>query len=253
MWKTKDSLPTSPFTTSARQSPAGVIYALEMRSSQTVRPSQTPGPLLARTVGEDSQASPGLEMDSPPSGARVYPPQERPRRRAVVSYVSTNLCDPFTAPLPECIDSSTLRLRLAEIADLELLFLWRNDVATRAASRFQHEVSLAEHRQWMLRTLGDPRRRLYIAVRGGHPVGTVRADFFQDYCELSWTVAPGWRGKGMGGLLVSLLAERIALPVRAEIRPGNTASERIARRCGMSLEGERNGMLQYGRPARGKP
>lgn len=160
---------------------------------------------------------------------------------------------PCALPAQNRIDSPTLYLRPADIDDFKLLFLWKNDPDTRAASRSQHLVSLPEHRQWLLRTLGDPWRRLYIAMREQHPVGTVRADFSPDFCELSWTVAPDWRGKGVGGLMVHLLAERIYLPVRAEIRPGNTASEQIAMRCGMSLEGERDGMLQYCRPTRRKP
>ncbi len=67
--------------------------------------------------------------------------------------------------------------------------------------------------------------------------------------ELSWTVSPIMRGAGIGKVMVSLLADSINEPIRAEIKPGNLASIRIAEEAGMMLKREDNGVLHYRRDA----
>jgi RimJ/RimL family protein N-acetyltransferase len=77
----------------------------------------------------------------------------------------------------------------------------------------------------------------------------VRADRDPDgTChELSWTVAPSARGRGLGISMVQLLLAEVSGPVRAEVKPGNPASVRIAEAAGMRFDCEREGVLHFRR------
>ena len=143
----------------------------------------------------------------------------------------------------------TLTLRPATLADAERLLRWRNDPATRAASHHAGEVPPDDHRRWLSESLQNPRRQLFIAESEGQAVGVVRADEGRDAIELSWTVAPEARGRGVGGQMVRLFAERFDRPVRAEVRAGNVGSARIAEKAGMTLDRRDGDVLHFTRPA----
>jgi RimJ/RimL family protein N-acetyltransferase len=140
-----------------------------------------------------------------------------------------------------------LRLRPATAADAALLLAWRNDEATRLASHNTERVHPEDHARWLDALLRNPARRLFIAEANGEPVGSVRADRDDDGAchELSWTVAPSARGRGLGAPMVRLLLAEVSGPVRAEVKPGNPASVRIAEAAGLCFEAERDGVLHY--------
>lgn len=137
------------------------------------------------------------------------------------------------------------------IDDAATLLAWRNDEQTRLASHNMDEVSMADHVAWLERVLTNPDRRLFIAKDDGAPVGTVRSDFDGTCSELSWTIAPGSRGRGYGKEMVRQLIAIIGLPVVAEIKAGNTASMKIAEAVGMQLDREETGVLYYSLEAAG--
>ena len=142
---------------------------------------------------------------------------------------------------------STLVLRRASIADGHLLYVWRSDPATRAASHQTGPIELAAHLAWLASALANPRRDIYIAEADGRPVGTVRVDRDPEAAEISWTVAPEARGRGVGSRMVAMAAAAIAGPIRAEIKPDNGASIRIAEAAGMQLDREDGGILHFRR------
>lgn len=133
------------------------------------------------------------------------------------------------------------------MADAELLHAWRNDSQTRAMSHSTGEVALAEHRTWLEKSLANESRRLYIFERYGRACGTVRVDLAGGVAELSWTVAPAFRRLGIGMKMVSLMAQEIDGPLRAEVKASNLASQKIARGAGMRLEHSQDGVLYFGR------
>jgi RimJ/RimL family protein N-acetyltransferase len=144
--------------------------------------------------------------------------------------------------------NESITLRSATIQDADLLLEWRNDPKTREASHNTGEVERNEHVSWLLRTLKNPNRRLLVAEENGTPVGTVRADFSESVWELSWTVAPSARGRGVAKQMVVLLASQIFEPIRAEVKAGNIASLQIAEHAGMEFDRETDGVLHYTRP-----
>jgi RimJ/RimL family protein N-acetyltransferase len=130
-----------------------------------------------------------------------------------------------------------LTLRPATSSDASLLRAWRNEPATRAASRNTAEVGEAEHRAWLARVLADPRRMLFVAERGGDPIGQVRLDAAGEGWEISVSLAPEARGAGLGSALIERGVEQLRAagregPVEAWVRADNAPSLRAFRRAG---------------------
>ena len=143
----------------------------------------------------------------------------------------------------------TIRLKPATARDAELLLEWRNDPDTVNSSHETGKVQREEHRSWLSRIIGTADRHLLVAEEKGSPVGTVRADFSNGVYELSWTVAPDYRGRGLGKQMIAMVARQITAPIRAEVKSNNVASVRIAEHAGMVFEREVNGVLHFTRPA----
>ena len=140
-------------------------------------------------------------------------------------------------------------LRIANIDDWKMLLAWRNDPETRTNSLDDRAISDDEHKKWLQQVLQNPNRRIYIVMENNEPVGSVRADFepTEHYHELSWTVAPEMRGKGIGKRMVKLLAETIPGKVYARVKKENISSARIAVFAGLQLINEEEGIVFYGR------
>jgi RimJ/RimL family protein N-acetyltransferase len=119
--------------------------------------------------------------------------------------------------------------------DAERLYLWRNDPDTRRNSRSQDPLDLRGHEEWLRASLQDPERKIYIVLESGVLVGTVRTDKQDDFLELSWTVAPEARGRGLGREMVLQFRDEV-IPnanIQASVRKGNVASEKIAGALGL--------------------
>ena len=132
------------------------------------------------------------------------------------------------------------RLRKASLDDAQLILDWRNDPEVRAVS-FQSEIiPLASHKQWMQRRLEDGRTRILIAEdEHNSPVGQIRFDISDDESTalISIVVDQANRGRGVGRLLIDDATELLfdssnVQTVIAQIKPGNTASERAFRATG---------------------
>ena len=136
--------------------------------------------------------------------------------------------------------TDNLRIRKATPADGKMLFEWRNDEETRRASGTTAPLEWDAHVKWFEKVLsgGFRGRMLYIVeTQMEDPVGTVRSDVRDDgFTEVSYTVSPKWRGKGMGKQMVIQFAQEFLAghKIAARIKKGsNLASEAIARALGL--------------------
>ncbi len=116
-----------------------------------------------------------------------------------------------------------MEIRPATMDDARRLFDWRNDPLTRAMSNNTDAVEWAGHVAWLERRLSRPEPMLFVAEVRSVPVGTFRVDGD----EISYTIAPEFRGLGYAVEMLRLAAERHG-PLRAEIKPENEASIRAA-------------------------
>jgi len=139
-------------------------------------------------------------------------------------------------------------LRKATKEDSQRLFEWRNDPETRQQSLNTVLVEQAEHEQWLAKSLANPDRQLFIFEENGTPVGTCRIDREtangREVFELSWTIAPEQRGKGLGK---KMLGELLALEtlrgklIKATIKSDNLASVKMAEKFGFHFERNEKG------------
>src|SRR5437868_647232 len=97
-----------------------------------------------------------------------------------------------------------IEFRPATLEDSKMLWVWRNDLETRICSLSSNEIPWDQHQAWLEKSLNDPNRKIYIATSFGKNVGTIRCDRSPDgTLELSWTIAPSERGKGLGSLILT--------------------------------------------------
>jgi UDP-2,4-diacetamido-2,4,6-trideoxy-beta-L-altropyranose hydrolase len=147
-----------------------------------------------------------------------------------------------------------LFVRPATMADARLLYGWRNDEAVRSVSLQTAEIAYEGHEQWMQSVLGDPMRHLLVGQVGTLAVGCIRFDSSaQNEMQVSLYLDPKLQGLGLGTRLL-LAGERylfkrimLALTFKADVVPGNAASQQLFIRCGYSggpLSFEKHAVIQ---------
>ncbi len=126
---------------------------------------------------------------------------------------------------------SAIELRAATFDDATTLLDWANDPTSRWASSDRPVIAPGEHEIWLTRRLSDPDRyRIWIGQCDGQAVGVVRVERAEDGdAEVSITVAPERRGRGVGTVLLARGAEATIVAfggvrLRARIRADNPAS-----------------------------
>jgi len=138
-----------------------------------------------------------------------------------------------------------VRLREATAGDARLLFEWRNDPQTRAASHESAPVAWEDHIAWLERALAEPRRALYVAVDDRGALGTVRLDAGDDdHATISITIAPERRGEGLATPLIAAACARAGGPVVALVKPENARSIRAFEQAGFRRAGTEDGSVR---------
>lgn len=95
-----------------------------------------------------------------------------------------------------------ISLRPAKESDLETLLKWRNDPITRRYSFNEQKISLNEHKKWFNEILSSDKKLLLVVLKDKKKVGQVRFDMNDTEAEINVTIAPGWRGKGLGSCTI---------------------------------------------------
>jgi len=105
--------------------------------------------------------------------------------------------------LAKAIISCNLTLRKASADDWEHLLAWRNDPVSRRFSFQSGEVGEAGHRAWLAGKLVDDNCLFLIAEDLGVPAGQVRFDVEGNEMTVSLAVAPPFRGRGIGKVMLA--------------------------------------------------
>lgn len=124
-------------------------------------------------------------------------------------------------------------LRRAVLEDVILYFTWANDPDTRANSIHTQAISWDTHVAWFEGKLESVSSFLYVCEYSGRPVGQLRFEAKEDKYLVNFTIAPEWRGKGFGDILLKLSLEQLEKDlgfrpsVSAWVKEGNESSQRI--------------------------
>jgi L-amino acid N-acyltransferase YncA len=128
----------------------------------------------------------------------------------------------------------SLEIRPATREDSRSIWIWRNDPLMRANARNSDEVSWKQHEDWFAGRLAAPKEcRIYIAESQGQPCAMLRFDQREALLwELSWNVAPDFRGRGVGGEVLKKAVMLHPWSLIAFIKQSNLPSIRIAEAAG---------------------
>lgn len=151
-----------------------------------------------------------------------------------------------------------IEIRPVRATDSEALWLWRNDPATRAASRSRAAVAWPDHAAWFERMLSSEDGHLFLAECGGRAIGMVRFDRLtgaEPAYEVSINLSPDARGGGTGRAVLAAgcrywLQENGPVRLEAAVHLDNAASRRIFEALGFAFSRTGgDGFGLYVRPA----
>jgi UDP-2,4-diacetamido-2,4,6-trideoxy-beta-L-altropyranose hydrolase len=137
------------------------------------------------------------------------------------------------------------QLRAATQEDALLLWQWANEAATRRNSFTAEPISWLSHKAWYAAKLTSPDTRLWILELQKVPVGQIRYDRTDSgTARISFSIAPAYRGMGLGTQLLSLSADRASRELKVETVeaitfPENRASNHAFLKAGFDVVEER--------------
>lgn len=127
-------------------------------------------------------------------------------------------------------------LRSVNFDDWSLLLEWRNDPVTRENSINPEIVEEESHKTWLLNSLKNSNREIYILEDNSIPVGTIRSDKNNDNKYfLSWTISPEHRGKGYGAKMLELFLQNRSGEYLAEVYEYNISSIKMVEKLNFKL------------------
>ena len=141
------------------------------------------------------------------------------------------------------IQGRDLRLRRVRRNDCRQLWEWANDPEVRPVSFATEPIPWERHVEWFNAKLCDPNAVLYLVVDAGDvPAGQVRYQINSRRAAVSISLAPQFRGKGYGEVVLAMATEDLfrttdVTQIDAYVKPNNTASLRLFTRAGSAREG----------------
>ncbi len=142
-----------------------------------------------------------------------------------------------------------LLVRHARLSDEALLLDWANDPETRQNSFSPDPISAETHRRWFHSLLRDlDGCRLYVVeTKEGIPVGQVRFERHDQAWEISYSLAPQFRKRGMGrplleAALLKLRSERLGVLVLGKVKSDDPPSCKVFESLDFSARSDGGGM-----------
>lgn len=138
-----------------------------------------------------------------------------------------------------------IKLRRANLGDLEFLFNLRNEEAVRLVSFNSDPIDLETHQKWFEKKLGSNESVLFIAEAGSRPIAQIRFDWLGDNAaEANIAVTGEFRGRGYGSDILRKASMRFleefpnCARIYAYVKPENAASVRSFAKAGYIFQRE---------------
>ena len=143
-----------------------------------------------------------------------------------------------------------LTIRPATTEDGPFLYRLRSDPETSTQSFGPPPPDLGAHLNWLERTLRDTyTRALFVADEAGVSVATARLDYAGMKAELSYTVAPEARRRGVATEVIRmmvLMAHSLGVEwLTAQVKEGNLGSKRALAANGFAVEHISDDVVHY--------
>ena len=142
--------------------------------------------------------------------------------------------------------------RPADGRDEDRLLEWANDPLMRENAFSSGLISPEEHHEWFTTRLAAPQRcRIFIIENGGNALGQVRFDRAAEVWAISYVLAPAFRGRGLGRLVLNAALRRMRsefpdAQVVGLVKETNVPSCRVFEALG--FESQRvDGVMEYRR------
>jgi UDP-2,4-diacetamido-2,4,6-trideoxy-beta-L-altropyranose hydrolase len=144
--------------------------------------------------------------------------------------------------------------RCVTLGDEELLLKWSNDPATRRSGFNPDPIPAEDHSLWLRRLLNAPERCRFCIVESadGVPLGQTRFELAQAGWEIHYSVAPAFRGHGLGFVVLDsalrwLRAKAGAGMAFGQVKSDNVPSRRVFEKLNFEADPETAGRLVFRR------
>lgn len=124
-------------------------------------------------------------------------------------------------------------LRLAEMEDMDLIFIWANEEMVRKNSFSTRKITYEEHVIWYRNMLKNNQCRQYIFMCGDQPVGQARITVQGNVAEIGYSICAAQRSKGYGKQLLVLISKQAwndfpnINKVIGRVKTDNIASQKV--------------------------
>ena len=120
----------------------------------------------------------------------------------------------------------SIYLRKATIEDARDILAWRNDPVTRESSFGKAVIDLDTHMKWFQKKLQKEDCLMLVLMEEDLKLGTVRIDIVNHIGEVSYMVAPVFRGNGYGKKILQYLEKKLPMGVKTLV--GFTTKDNVA-------------------------
>ena len=124
---------------------------------------------------------------------------------------------------------SDVYLRKAIYSDIDILYEWANNSATRANAFNTSPIQFDDHKKWFQKKLDSENVLIFIYCNGKENIGQIRFDIENDTATIDYTIAPSMRNKGSGYKMMALAETKIRFEYpKIRILVGKVKDENIA-------------------------
>lgn len=147
--------------------------------------------------------------------------------------------------------SDNINLRPVTEADCDVLFAWANDAETRKNSFSSDPIPYEMHVDWFSKKMMSPTTYMLMAECKNSPVGLIRFEVSGTVAELSFVVARGARGQGVGSFLLrfgrrELLQLNPAISVvTGKVKYGNIPSIKAFEKAGFGIKEQNTDYIEF--------
>lgn len=141
--------------------------------------------------------------------------------------------------------------RRAKSSDVDTYFNWANDTITRQNSLNPEQITYNEHIKWFKNKL-ESNTDLLVFEKDQKPIGQVRFEFEMDSAVINYSVAPEFRGKGFGFVILKLAIQElteskniILKKVIGVVKKNNFPSNKLFEQLNFSIVSEDSDSFTY--------